>query len=372
MTEERETAKQKEQEIDQVPGRRRKIGIMIMVALLGLAAIGGLVWREYTGKVVSTDNAKVSGDIVDISSKVSGRLEKIMVEEEQYVEKGQVIAELDLVPLQLALNQNEATLDQARANYDKLPDDLKSADAAVVKAQESLEYYRGLARASEIALQEAKRSFGQNEVLYNSGAISLDSMESSRAKLNSAQAKLESDMANLRVAQAVLDDATAKDDLAQKTSDKIYLAQLKKAQADYDIARYNLDNAAIKAPCAGTVVRIVVQAGENLTSSQTILSICNLEKSYITANVEEKDIARIQSGQTVNISIDAYPDKKFTGKVESVSGAAQSVFSLIPTESTSGNYTKVTQRLPVKIIPDPSDVLLRPGMSAVVKIRTAD
>lgn len=372
MNKEEEAASLGDGEKSKLPGGRRKIGIMVLVALVGLATIGGLIWREYAGKVVSTDNAKVAGDIVDISAKVSGRLEKILVQEEQYVKEGQVIAQLDLVPLKLALNQYEAVLEQARANYEKLPDDLKSADAAVAKAEESLEYYRGVARSSEIALAEAERSFNQNEALYNSGAVSQDALASSRAKLDSARAKLESDLANARVAQASLDDAAAKDDLAQKTSDKIYQAQLKKAQADYDVAQYNYDNAIIKAPCAGTVVRVVVQAGENVNSSQTILSICDLENTYITANVEEKDIARIQPGQTVNITVDAYPGKKLTGKVGYVSGAAQSVFSLIPTESTSGNYTKVMQRLPVKVIPDSSEVLLRPGMSAVVKINTSN
>lgn len=353
-----------------IPAGRSKTGIMILLAVLGIAAIAGLIWRDYAGKTVSTDNAKVAGDIVDISSKVSGRLEKILVNEGQYVEKGQIIAELDLVPLKLALDQYEAVLDQARANLEKLPDDLKSAEASVAKARESVAYYQGIAAGSEIALREAERTFKQNEALYQSGAIARDSLESSRSKLNSAQAKWESDLANVHIAEASLEDALAKASLVEKTSDSIYQAQLKKARADYDTARYNYENAIIKAPSSGTVVRIAVQAGENVSTGQTLLSVCDLENTYITANIEEKYIARIKPGQTVDISIDAYPGQKFTGKVESVSGAAQSVFSLIPAENTSGNYTKVTQRLPVKIVTDPAGVVLRPGMSAVVKVHT--
>lgn len=376
MSKEQETADIETTTKNQAPKNKRQLGMMVLVALLGLAVIGVLVWREYAAKYISTDNAKVAGEIIDVSSKVTGRLDKILVKEEQHVEKGQVLAELDLVPLKLALEQSEAALDQAKANYEKLPDDLKSADAAVVKARETVDYYQGLANNSEIALAEAERSFKLNEELYNSGALSKDGFDSSRAKLDSARAKLDSDLANTRSAQAALDDATAKNDLAQRTADKIYQAQLKKAQADYDVAKYNYDNAIIKAPCSGTVVRIAVQVGENITSSaasyQTILNICDLENTYVTANVEEKEIARIYPGQTVDITLDAYPGKKFAGKVESVGGVAQSVFSLIPTESTSGNYTKVTQRLPVKIIPESADLVFRPGMSAVVKIHTTN
>lgn len=350
---------------------RRKAGIMALIALAGLAVIGGLVWKEYSSRVVSTDNAKVTGDIVDISPKVSGRLEKIMVKDEERVEKGQVIAELDLIPLQLALQQNEATMEQAQANYDKLPADFKSAEAAVARAQEGLDAARGSEKSSGIALAEAERTFKQNQTLYEAGALAKDTYAASQAKYESAQASFETAQANSRVAQASLEDALAKNEAIQKTSENLYLAQLKKARADYEIARYNLENASIKAPISGTVVRIAVQAGENISPGQTILSVCDLENSYISANIEEKDIARIKPGQKVEVTIDAYSGKTINGQVASIGGAAQSVFSLIPSENTSGNYTKVTQRIPVRIIPEKGDVVLRPGMSAVVKIRTS-
>lgn len=353
-----------------MPERRRRIGIIALIVLVGVAAIGGLIWRDYAGKVLSTDNAKVSGDIVAISPKVSGRLEQIPVKEEEHVQKDQVVAQLDLIPLKIALDQARAALDQAQANYDKLPDDLKAADVAVVKAQEGLEYYQALAKSSELALTEADRVFKQNEALYNSGALSKDTLDTSRSKLDSAQAKLDSDQANARVAQAALDDAVTKSDSAQKTSGNIYMAQLNQSRANLESAQYNYDNAIIKAPLGGTIVQIAVQAGENLTPAQTILYICDLDDTWISANIEEKDIDRVKPGQKVDISIDAYPGKTIQGKVESVGGAAQSVFSLIPSENTSGNFTKVTQRLPVKIVPERGGLILRPGMSAVIKIHT--
>jgi membrane fusion protein, multidrug efflux system len=353
-----------------VPGGRRRIGIIVLIALLGLSAVGGLIWWDYSGKVLSTDNAKVTGDIVAISPKVSGRLEKIPVKEEEHVQKDQVVAQLDLIPLKIALDQAQAALDQAQANYDKLPDDLKAADVAVVKAQEGVGYYQALAKSSELALAEAQRVYKQDEALYNSGALSKDALDASRSKLETAQAKLESDQANARVAQAALDDAVTKSDSTQKTSGNIYLAQLNQTRANLESAQYSYDNAVIKSPLNGTIVQIAVQAGENLTPAQTILYICDLDSTWISANIEEKDIDRVKPGQKVDISIDAYPGKTLQGRVESVGGAAQSVFALIPSENTSGNFTKVTQRLPVKIVPERGDLVLRPGMSAVIKIHT--
>lgn len=351
-------------------GSKRRLGVIVLLALIGLAAVLGLVWHEYAKKVVSTDNAKVAGDIVDISSKLSGRLETIKVKEEQYVEQGQVIAELDLLPLKLVLTQAEAAMEQAEANYDKLPEEMRSAYAAVAKAADALNAAQGTEKSCEIALAEGERALKQNETLYKAGALSEETYRTSQARVNSLGAALDTARANTGVARAALEDAMAKEDAAQKTSSAIYQAQLKKARADYEVAKYNLDNASIKAPISGTVVRISVQAGENVSFGQTILSICDLENAYITANIDEQDVARIKPGQKVEISIDAYSGHTLVGQVDTVGGAAQSVFSIISAESSSGNYTKVSQRLPIKVVPEKGKLLLKPGMSAVVKIYT--
>ncbi|MEQ8173991.1 MAG: HlyD family secretion protein [Syntrophomonadaceae bacterium] len=370
MSEELQEAGQETRKTMAWASSKRRLSVIILLAFIGLAAVGGLVWHEYAKKVVSTDNAKVAGDIVDISSKLNGRLEAIKVKEEQYVEQGQVIAELDLIPLQLALNQAEAALEQAQANYDKLPEDIRSADAAVVKAEDALNAARGTEKTCEIALAEGERAMKQNETLYQAGALSEEAYKASQAKVDSLGAVLDTARANTGAARAALEDAVAKEDAAQKTSGAIYQAQLKKSRADYEVAKYNLDNASIKAPISGTVVRVSVQAGENVSFGQTILSICDLENAYITANIDEQDIARVKPGQKVEISIDAYSGQTLNGQVDTIGGAAQSVFSIISTESSSGNYTKVSQRLPIKIAPEKGKLLLRPGMSAVIKIHT--
>lgn len=351
-------------------GSRRGIGLI--VALVILIAAGGAAWKwnEILRTSIKTDNAKVAGDIVDVSPKIGGRLDVILVKEQQPVKKGQVIARLDNEALKIAREQAEGTLAESKANYNKLPDDIKVAVAAVNKAQEGVDAEQSKVKYCQISLDDAKRVLEKSQKLFDAGALSKESLDATQSKVASAQSLLEAEQANLRVAQAAVDDAQAKNELTNGTSAAVYLAKLKQAQAAVNSVAYNLKNSEIKAPSDGIVLRIAVQAGENVAAGQTLLCICNLDDTWITANIEEKKIARIKNGQRVDIRIDSYPGKVIPGRVDAIGNAAQSVFALISSESTSGNYTKVAQRLTIKIKPLERKVVLKPGMSAQVKIYT--
>lgn len=361
------------QEIGTVKENKRKRLGLIIVAIIAVIAIGGiLVWNHILRTSINTDNAKVAGDIVDISPKVSGRLDVILVKEQQAVKKGQVLARLDSEPLKIALAQAEGSLAQYQANYDKLPDDLKAALAAVNKAQEGVTAQESKVEYYQTSLDDANRILAENQKLFEAGALSQENLDATKSKVQSAKALLQAEQANLRVAQAAVEDASAKNDAANRTSAALYLAQLKSAKAGVDNARYNLKNSEIKAPSDGIVLRTVVQQGENVTAGQTVISICDLGGTWINVNIEEKKIARVKAGQKVDIRIDSYPGKVIPGRVEAVGNAAQSVFSLISSESVSGNFTKVTQRLTVRIIPLDRKLVLKPGMSAQIKIYTPE
>jgi len=350
--------------------KRKQMGLIILAAIVVIAIGVTLVWAHTLRTTIKTDNAKVAGDIVDISPKVGGRLDLILVKEQQQVKKGQVLARLDQEPLKIALAQAEGSLAQYQANYDKLPDDLKAAVAAVNKAQEGVAAEESKVDYYQTSLDDANRAMTENQKLFDAGALSQETLDTTKSKVNTSQALLETEKANLRVAQAAVDDALAKNDAANRTSAALYLAQLKQAKAGVDNARYNLRNSEIKAPSDGIVLRIVVQQGENVTSGQTVISLCNLNETWINANIEEKKIARVKPGQKVDIRIDSYPGEVIPGRVEAIGNAAQSVFALISSESTSGNYTKVTQRLSIKIKPLERKLVLKPGMSAQIKIYT--
>lgn len=350
--------------------RPKKIQIIIAVVAILAVISGGLWWWHQEKIKISTDNAKVEGDLADVSPKVAGRVDSILVAEGQAVTKGQILMQLDDSQYKINLQQAKAALDLAQANYDKLPDDIKSANAAVVKAQEGVEYYQALSESSGLALADAKRVFDQNQALYNSGAMSKDAFDTSRIKLETAQVKLESDQANARVAQAALDDSLAKAESTQKTSSNIYLAQIEQAQAAYDNAKLAEDNTVIQAPASGIILRIPVVVGENVSAGQTLLTISDLSNTWITANIDEDKFGRIKVGEKAEVEVDAYPGQSFAGEVTETGNATQSTFSLISTENTSGNFTKVTQRLQVKIRVKEGEYSLKPGMSAVVTIYT--
>jgi membrane fusion protein (multidrug efflux system) len=353
-------------------GSRRKITYLVLMAVLIVGIAGGLFYWHQLRTTVSTDNAKVDGDLSDISPKVAGKVDKILVQDQEQVKAGQTLMVLDGTPYKIVLDQATANLALAQANYAKLPDDLKSAQAAVDKARQTTSADQARAKSAELSVADAERGFNQTQALFQSGATSKENLDAARSKLDSAQAALTAAQATVQSDQATVQDTTAKLEAANNTAGAIYQAQLQQAQAAYNSAKYNYDNCVIKAPISGTVVRIDAKTGENVASGQTVLTITDLENTWITANIEEGKIYRIKVGQPVAVTIDSYPGHDFAGEIADVGGATQSMFALIPTQNTSGNYTKVTQYLPVKIKVKKEGMVLKPGMSAVVKIHTAE
>lgn len=351
--------------------KKRRITTWIIILCAITAMVLVLAWRYQLKTTITTDNAKVAADMVDISSRLSGHLDNLPIKEQEMVKAGQVVAQLDSIPYKAALDQAQASLDLAQANFDKLPTDVKSMQAAYSRAQEVYSAAAAKAEATQINLEETRRNLEQNESLYKQGAISKETLDSSTFRYNNALATMQMEQANAKAALASLEDAEAKKESMNKTGSTMYIAQLKQAQAVYANARFNFENATIKAPLSGTVVRIVVQEGENIAASQVILSICDIKNVWITTNIDESKIARVKKGQPVDIKIDAYPGQVFKGRVEAIGNATQSSFTLLPTENSSGNFTKVMQRIPVKITVISDGPALKPGMSAYVKIHTS-
>jgi membrane fusion protein (multidrug efflux system) len=353
----------------QTQDRVKIIKIVVILALLA-GIIGGYIWWHNLQISISTDNAKVAGDIVDISPKIGGRLETISVQEGDVVQAGQILAVLDNAQYTINLNQAKATLDLNKANYDKLPDDLKSTQSSVQKSLDNIVAAQAQVKLAEVVVADAQRNLSQSESLYQSGSISKEALEASRSDYTKAQASLEVAKATSAANQSAFQDSQAKLSSLDKTGQAIYLAQMEQAQAAYDTAQLNLDNSVVKAPISGTVVRIALQVGENVSPGQNILTISDLDTTWVTANIEEDLNGRVKVGQDVEVKIDSYPGMTFAGKVTELGGASQSTFALIPSENTSGNYTKVKQSFSLKITVDKKVMVFKPGMSAVIKIHT--
>lgn len=361
---------------DSSNGSRKKIGlaVVLIVVLAGIA--GGLWYWHHLQITISTDDAQVAGNIADISPKIAGRLDKLYVSEGDVVTAGQELAELEHDTLQVAMDQAQAALDIAQVNYAKLPDEIKSAQATVQKADQGLVAAQAQVQVDGFTLSDAKRNLDQAQTLNNAGAASQEALDDANSKYGSAQAKLAADQANVQSAQASLESAQANLDSINNTGSDFYQAQVKQAQAAFDSTKLTFGESYIYATTSGTVVRVPAVIGENLAPGTPILSIADLQTTWVVANVEENNYGRIHLGQNADVHVDAYPGKVLSGKVIELGGVAQYTFDLIPIQNDSGNFTKITQRIPIKIAVDNSQlqqygIQLKPGMSVEVTIHTA-
>ena len=357
------------QTANQVFVKRMRILLAFMVVVL---LAGGLWWWHVLRVSYSTDDAQVTADISDISAKVEGRLVKLDVDEGDAVTAGQELAELDNSQLAVAVAKAEAALEQAKANYARLPDDLQSAQDSVDEARQGLANAQDQAKSAEIALGDAKRDLDETQALYSGGGASKEALDTATSGYGTAQAELDAAQANVLSAQASLQNAQAGLEAIDNTGADSYRAQLQQAQAAYDGAKLTYNESFIYAPLSGTVVRVPATVGETLSPGQTILSISNLQSSWVVAYIEETAYSRIHLGQNVEVRVDTYPGTVFSGKVIELGGATQATGSEFPTEMDEyGNFYKVTQRLPIKIeITDKHGLILKPGMSVDIKIRT--
>ncbi len=330
---------------------KNKIMLAVIVVAVILAA-GGAWWWIRASSIVSTDDARVKGTIASISTKVPGRIETILVREGDSVQAGQLIAKVESTELEVQVAQAQANLAAARAKLAGIkagnrPQQIAQADASVAQA--------------EANLKNAQSNAQRNEKLYEDGAISAQQKDTSQNAL--------------AVAQSQYDGAVQAYDLSAegaRTEDiQVAEAQVEQAAASLRNVQLQLDNTEIKAPIAGVIAMKSVEVGEIVAVGQSLFNITDLNDVWVAANIEETYIGKVQVGQAAEVTVDAYPNKKFTGQVMEVGSASASQFSLLPGENTAGNFTKVTQRLPIKIkVMDTGENILKPGMSAYIAIST--
>lgn len=328
----------------------RQLAIIIGILVVLLVA-GGLWWWYRASRIVSTDDARVKGTIVNLSAKVGGRIEKVLVGEGDNVAAGQVMAVLESQEFEAEVEQAKANLSMAEAKLAAIvagnrPQEVAKASAAVYQARANM--------------TNAGKNSERDEVLYRQGAISIQQRDAARTAYDVAQAEYMSASEQYSLSA----EGSRQEDIMQAQ------AQVQQAQAALKKAQIQLNDAVIKAPVGGVVALKSVEVGEIVSFGQPLFSISNLADVWVGANIEETYIGRVKVGQHVDLNIDAYPGRSFNGTVIEVGPASGSQFALLPTENSSANFTKVTQRLPIKIKVEESEYVLKPGMSAIVNIAT--
>ncbi len=331
--------------------------ILIAAAAVALAggAVYGWTWYSHGRFVETTDNATIDGDIVTIAAKVSGRVANLAVTDNQPVKAGDVLIRIDDADYRAAADQQAAALEAARAAVAVAEANLVVTRTAIAESQADLASARAEAtRASADLARYAKLNASQY--------ASEQKVQSARADATKAAAEVERAAAALKTQESRLALQSAERDQAR--------AQAEAQAAALDAAKIRLADTVIRAPIDGVVGNKGVRVGQFVQIGQQTMSVVPVAAVYVTANFKETQVARMRPGQPVEIDVDAYKGRTFSGVVDSVSPGSGAMFSLLPPENATGNFTKIVQRIPVKIRIDAAGALLIPGMSVEAAVDT--
>jgi membrane fusion protein, multidrug efflux system len=323
----------------------------VMTCLLLVAAIGGLSYWLSVRDYESTDDAFVAARSFSVAPKVGGYVTDVPVTDNQHVNAGDLLAQIDDRDYKIAVDQARAQVAVAQANIDNIQAQIDSQNEQIKQAQAQLDQ-------AKAQLQFAQQEEARAKDLVDKGAGTVQREQQTRSDLQSQQAN--TTRANAALIAANLGIKTLQTQLESAR------ASLQQAQAQLDQANLNLQYTLVTAAQAGRVVKLSGAVGTFATAGQSLMMFVP-DEVWIVANYKETQLRDMRPGQPVEFTIDAYPGRKLTGRVTSVQPGSGTAFSLLPAENATGNYVKVVQRVPVKIVVDnwPSDVAIGPGMSVV-------
>jgi membrane fusion protein (multidrug efflux system) len=327
------------------------IGTLLLVSVLG----GGYVYVDQTGHYQSTDDAFVAARQSSVAPKVSGYITAVPVTDNQHVAAGEVIARIDDRDYRIALEQAEAQVAAAQASIENLDAQLEVQKAQISANQAQVDQVQA-------ALVFASQQAARYQHLEQTGYGTVQNSEQYTSQLRQQQAAVQSAQATLNLAQRQLEGLKA-----QRKSAAANLAQ---AEAQRDQAKLNLSYTTVTAAQPGRVVNLGAAVGQ-FAQPGTSLTQFVPDEVWVTANFKEIQLDRMRPGEPVTLRIDAYPGRAIQGHVDSVQPGSGTAFSLLPAQNATGNYVKIVQRVPVKIVMDnpPKDVALGPGMSVVPTVR---
>ncbi|MES2150662.1 MAG: HlyD family secretion protein [Pseudomonadota bacterium] len=340
-----------------VPPNRKVLGVVAVIALLALGA-GGRMWYRSVN-FVETENAYVSGHVHPVSSRIAGVVTRVLVDDNQQVKAGDPIAELDPADQHVKVEQIEAQIASAEQQ-------VVQADAQVAQVRAQASGAQAQVAQSEAQLLRARQDAERYGQLYNSQmkAVSKAELDAANAARAGATADLAARHDGVLAAQAqILAAASARD---------VIKAQIKVLQTQLKDARQQLAYNRILAPVAGRIGKRSVEVGARVQPGQLLAAVVQ-DDVWVTANFKETQLAELVPGQTVRIVIDAMPKQPLVGRVDSFSPASGNQFALLPADNATGNFTKIVQRVPVKITLRAEDIQklggrLVPGMSALAEV----
>jgi len=343
--------------------RRPWSKILGAAAIIFVIGIGTGAAVYYTAGYETTDDAFLEGHVHPVSPRINGTVLQVLVDDNAQVKAGDPLVQIDPADLNLAVEGASADVAQARAGAIQVT-------AQIARAQAEIDAATARIAQNGAILNRAQLDFNRTELLSreNARAISTQDLDAARATLESAQATRQSLLAERAAAQAGLAAAQAQSAVSQ--------AQIDRTEAVLRTAQLQVNYTIIRSPIAGRVAKKSVEVGQRLQPGQPILAIVN-DQVWVVANFKENQLAELRPGQKVRVTVDAIDSQKFAGIVESFSPGTGSKFSLLPPDNSTGNFTKVVQRVPVKILLSPEALnaaagRLAPGLSVIAKVSIRD
>ena len=392
------------------PSSSRKFVVIGIVLLLVVAAVF-FYWRSTFTE--DTDDAQVDGNLYQVSSRVTGHVVKVYVDDNQTVQAGDPLVDVDPTDYQVALDQAQADLANAQAQYTQAStnvpitsitvgtnvstsaSDVRGSSDMVAQSEKQVEAATARVAEAQANQQKAQDDVDRYTPLVQKDVISKQQYDTAVQALAAAKASVVEAQANVLAQQNAVSNARARLAQSQAQSQQSVkngpgqvrveesraaaaAAAVKQAQAKVEQAKLNLSYTHITAPTAGIVNKKNVEVGANLSAGQDLMTIIPLTDLWVTANFKETQLAHMCAGQPVTLKVDAYGGRKFSGKLTQIGGATGSMLSLFPPENATGNYVKVVQRIPVRIdftnlAQEDGDYVLRPGLSVTpdVEIKEA-
>lgn len=370
---------------EQTPKKKQPLLIVAMAVILIAGIVFGYKKISYSMQNEDTENSQLQTNIVPVSPRIGGYVAAVYVADNQQVKKGDTLVVLDDRDLKIKVEQAMINLENAKANVAVVKSNVNTADAgatatatSIATAAANVATAKASVDAAKVRVWQTTEDFKRYEKLFAQTSATQQQYDAAKAQKEAAEQQLKVAEKQVEVAQAQL--ATAKQQSvasstqASGVSTQVQVAELliKQRQAELDMAQLQLSYAYILAPFDGYISKKNVQVGQLLSPGQTICSVVDETTLWVVANFKETQIADMHTGQKVEVKVDAYPKEKFEGKVESIQAATGSTFSLLPADNATGNFVKVVQRIPVKIVLEKTkfdNAQLRAGMNVTVAVK---
>jgi len=355
-----------------IRARKRRFAIAALIGIVG-AVFGGLEIQDRVKNIHEVD-ARIGGDLITMSSRVAGWVTAIGVSEGDNVKPGTMLVTIDARESALKSKELEAQIASLRAEKDRTLAEKKLVDKETAAKSKSEKARLAASQVTVSSLQPqldlARREYARAQSLFDKRVASRRQLDQAEAALKRIEREHRIAVADLRAAEAKLAEVEAERERLSVLDSAVAVYGHREAelQAKLDEQRLDMNDRVIKSAIKGVVDKSFVDIGEYVTPGQRLMLIHNPEVIWIDANIKETDIRKISVGDEVQVSVDAYPDKPFVGHVKVIGNATTAEFALLPSPNPSGNFTKITQRLPVRIAIDQQDRLLRPGMMVEIKI----